>query len=74
MRKELTTFCDGINNTVWCKKIGEFLVGEEIVELARKKLPEQYQKWEVERAGLDIKTMKIYTQIRFQGLIRTVVL
>lgn len=74
MWKELTTFCEGVNNTVWCGEIDWFIRGKEIDEVARKKLPVEYEKWEIEKAGLHAKTFKIYIQLRFHNLIRTVIL
>lgn len=67
-------FCEGVNNTVWCGKIDEFIVGKEIDGKAREELPEQYEKWEIEKAGLSTSTYNIYVQVRFKNLIKTVIL
>ena len=72
MRKEY--FCNGIGEIVVCQEVDNVLILDKPTPWLLNKLGKEYKDWTIEKIGFSKDDYKFYVQLRFQHLIKTVVL
>jgi hypothetical protein len=72
MRKEY--FCNGIGEIVFCQEVDNVLILDKPTPWLLNKLGKEYKDWKIEKIGFGKDDYKFYVQLRFQHLIKTMVL